>query len=253
MPTELIVAVDVPNLEQASRVLDQLADSVRWFKVGLQLFTAAGPGVVREIRARGGKVFLDLKFHDIPNTVAGAAESAAALGVEMFNVHASGGEAMMRAAVEAAQRQVKWGELPSSPGSIAQDSERDRKLTPLKSTAATRPLVIAVTILTSQPAAEADVLKLARSAKTSGLDGVVCSAREALALKREMGANFKLICPGIRPAWSEKGDQNRIVTPRDAVKAGVDFIVVGRPILAAPNLAEAAKRVIEEMATEVKS
>ncbi|OHE81333.1 MAG: orotidine 5'-phosphate decarboxylase [Verrucomicrobia bacterium GWF2_62_7] len=218
MATELIVAVDVPNLEQASRVLDQLADSVRWFKVGLQLFTASGPGVVREIRARGGKVFLDLKFHDIPNTVAGAAQSAAALGAEMFNVHAGGGEAMMRAAMEGGTQAP-----------------------------AARPLVIAVTILTSQPATEADVLKLARSAKTSGLDGVVCSAREAVTLKRELGSDFKLVCPGIRPAWSEKGDQSRVVTPRDAVKAGADYIVVGRPILAAPNPAEAAKRVIEEM------
>ena len=218
MATELIVAVDVPYLEQASRVLDQLADSVRWFKVGLQLFTASGPGVVREIRARGGKVFLDLKFHDIPNTVAGAVRPAAALGVEMFNVHASGGEAMMRAAGEGAAQ-----------AGVA------------------RPTIIAVTVLTSQPATEDDVLRLARSAKTSGLDGVVCSAREAVTLKRELGANFKLVCPGIRPAWSEKGDQNRIVTPRDAVKAGADYIVVGRPILAAPNPAEAAKRVIEEM------
>ena len=218
MATELIVAVDVPNLDQASRVLDRLAGSVRWFKVGMQLFTAAGPGIVREIRARGGKVFLDLKFHDIPNTVAGAAQSAAALGVEMFNVHAAGGGAMMQAAVEGAAQ-----------AGVA------------------RPIIIAVTVLTSQPATEEDVLRLARSVKSSGLDGVVCSAREALALKRELGADFKLICPGIRPAWSAKGDQNRIVTPGDAVKAGADYIVVGRPILDAPNPAEAATRIIEEM------
>ena len=247
MPTELIVAVDVPDLAQASRVLDQLAGSVRWFKVGLQLFTAAGPAVIREIRARGGKVFLDLKFHDIPNTVAGAAESAAALGVEMFNVHASGGEAMMRTAVAAAQRNIHWGEVVIQPGHAAGDP--GRKPAVGGTAVATRPIVIAVTILTSQPATEADVLKLARSAKASGLDGVVCSAREAVALKRELGADFKLVCPGIRPAWSEKGDQSRIVTPRDAVQAGADYIVVGRPILAAPNPADAAKRVLEEMAT----
>jgi orotidine-5'-phosphate decarboxylase len=222
MSTELIVAVDVPDLDQASRVLDQLAGSVRWFKVGLQLFTAAGPAVVREIRSRGAQVFLDLKFHDIPNTVAGAAESATALGAEMINVHASGGEAMMRAALEGC---ANAGCAP--------------------------PLVIAVTILTSQPATEADVLNLARSAKTSGLDGVVCSAREAAALRRELGEHFKLICPGIRPAWSAKGDQNRIVTPRDAVAAGADFIVVGRPILDASDPAAAAQRILEEMAATV--
>jgi orotidine-5'-phosphate decarboxylase len=220
MPAELIVALDVADLGQASRLLDRLGESVRWFKVGMQLFTAAGPAVVREVRARGARVFLDLKFHDIPNTVAGAAQSAAALGVEMFNVHAAGGEDMMRAAVE--------GGAKARP---------------------TRPLVIAVTILTSQTAREEDVLRLGRAAKASGLDGVVCSAREAVTLKRELGPDFKLVCPGIRPAWSETGDQKRIVTPRDAVKAGADYIVVGRPILAAPNPAEAAKRVIEEMRT----
>ncbi len=218
MPTELIVALDVPGLDEAGRLLDRLAGGARWFKVGLHLFTAAGPAIVREVRARGANVFLDLKLHDIPNTVSSAARSAAALGVGMFNVHASGGEAMMRAAVEGGGR-----------------------------AGTARPLVIAVTILTSQAATEADVLALARAAKASGLDGVVCSAREAVALKRELGAGFKLVCPGIRPAWSETGDQKRIVTPRAAVEAGADYIVVGRPILAAPDPAEAARRVLDEM------
>jgi len=228
MPTQLIVALDLPSLEHAHRSLDQLADTVGWFKVGLQLFTAAGPAVVREVRARGAKVFLDLKFHDIPNTVAGAARSAAALGVAMFNVHASGGSEMMRAAKAAASL------------SDAPSDELSRH-------GATRPLVIAVTILTSQAASESDVLELARAAQASGLDGVVCSAREAATLKRELGADFKLVCPGIRPAWSETGDQKRIVSPRDAVKAGADYIVVGRPILDAPNPADAARRVLDEM------
>jgi orotidine-5'-phosphate decarboxylase len=220
---QLIVALDVPNCEAAKPLLDKLAPiKGLWFKVGMQLFTAEGPSIVREVRSRGAKVFLDLKFHDIPNTVLGAAESAATLGVEMFNVHAAGGEEMMKKAAAGALACTPAGKQP--------------------------PLIIAVTILTSQAASEADVLKLARDAKAAGLDGVVCSAREAKMLKSELGAEFKLVCPGIRPAWSETGDQKRIVTPRMAMEAGADYIVVGRPILEHANPADAARLILDEMA-----
>jgi orotidine-5'-phosphate decarboxylase len=221
--TQLIVALDVPGASLAISILDKLVGVPDlMFKIGMQLFTIAGPDIVKAVIMRGFKVFLDLKFFDIPNTVLGAAESAAALGVSMFNVHAQGGLDMMK--------QAAAGALGATPATKQP------------------PLVIAVTILTSQAATPEAVLERARLAKEAGLDGVVCSGLEAPVLKKEIGADFKLVCPGIRPAWSETGDQKRIVTPADAVKAGADYIVVGRPILAAKDIAEAAKRVQDEMA-----
>lgn len=227
----LIVAADVPNLDSARRLLDTLGDSVDWFKVGMELYTRVGPPAVELFIDAKKLVFLDLKFHDIPNTVAGAARSAAALGVAMFNVHAHGGTAMLRAAIEA----------------VAGLGENDR------------PLVIGVTVLTSvdQSALEEigvtrpldrQVLGMAALTHRAGLDGVVASPREAAAIKAAEGRGFLAVTPGVRPTWSAGGDdQRRVLTPGDAVRAGADYLVVGRPITAAADPRVAASKVIEEI------
>jgi orotidine-5'-phosphate decarboxylase len=207
----VIVPLDFPDAESALKVAARLDPKLCRVKVGKELFVAAGPEVVAKLQERGYDVFLDLKFHDIPNTVAGACRSAARLGVWMLNVHASGGEAMMRAARDA----------------VASVSRP--------------PLLIAVTILTSL--AEADlahvgfsgpvmenVERLARLARACGLDGVVCSAQEATALRRATGPEFTLVTPGIRLAGDAPDDQARIMTPREAVRLGADYLVIGRSI-----------------------
>jgi orotidine-5'-phosphate decarboxylase len=197
-------------------------------KVGKELFTVAGPELVRVLVARGFEVFLDLKFHDIPNTVAAACRAAAGLGVWMMNVHASGGRRMMTAAQEA------LAGLPQ------------------------RPLLIAVTVLTSMSAedlgeigmfdAPADqVLRLARLTQACRLDGVVCSAQEASMLRAELGADFRLVTPGIRPAGAEVGDQRRVMTPAEALQAGATDLVIGRPITAAPDPLAALKQIQSEI------
>lgn len=210
--SKVVVALDFDNQESALSFVDSIsADSCR-LKVGKEMFTYFGPDFVRELVKRGFDVFLDLKFHDIPNTVAKAVAAAAELGVWMVNVHASGGEKMMRAAKEAL---APYGEKA--------------------------PLLIAVTVLTSMEQSELPlvgvdsvldehVLKLATLANDCGLDGVVCSAQEASRLKEMLGQHFKLVTPGIRPAGSAVGDQKRIMTPEQAVKAGSDYLVIGRPI-----------------------
>jgi len=229
--TKLIAALDTPSLESALGLVDRLGDSVEWFKIGSRMFCQAGPKAVREIKARGKKVFLDLKFHDIPNTVADAVAAAAKTGADMMNVHASGGAEMMRAAVKAAD-----------------DAEN-------------RPIIIAVTVLTSMddaqlaavlgPGAENDskrhVEHLAKLAADSKMDGVVCSAWEIDAIRKAVGAGFKLVVPGIRPAGAAAGDQKRVATPALAAEKGADFIVVGRPIYASENPAEAAEAILEEL------
>jgi orotidine-5'-phosphate decarboxylase len=224
----LIVALDVPNATQARQVFRTLGDNVSFYKIGKQLFTAEGPELVRELVSSGRKVFLDLKFHDIPNTVAEAVRSAARLGVSMVNVHASGGSKMLRAAVEAAAQ-----------------SESE-------------PLVLAVTVLTSlsdsdlqeigvSGGALSQVLRLAALARNAGCGGVVASAREAKELRREMGLGFVIVTPGVRPAGAALGDQSRVLTPAGAIAAGADYLVVGRPILEAGDPAAAASEILAEM------
>jgi orotidine-5'-phosphate decarboxylase len=224
----LIVALDVSSAAAARKIVAAVGESVSTFKVGMQLYTAEGPAVVRELVAAGRKVFLDLKYHDIPNTVASAVKEAAGLGVSMLTVHASGGSKMLRVAVDAAAAN------PSL-------------------------MVLAVSVLTSMDAAdlheirvegsvEKQVLALGKLAVESGCQGLVSSAREALALRKAYGDKFALVTPGVRPAGVEHGDQARVVTPAQALKAGSSHIVVGRPITAAKDPAAEARAILGELA-----
>jgi len=224
----LIIALDVSRASEAQKIVNQIGDTASTYKVGKQLFTAEGPQVVRDLVASGRKVFLDLKFHDIPNTVAGAVQSAADLGVSMLTVHASGGSKMLKAAAEAA------------------------------SSSASKPMVLAVTVLTSLndadlqelglPVGVADqVLRLAGIARNAGCTGIVSSAHEAASLRRNLGEGFAIVTPGVRPAGTEVGDQARVVTPADAFKAGATHIVVGRPITGDADPKAAAERILREI------
>lgn len=226
----LMVALDVASLGEAETLLDRLDGVARTFKVGSQLFTAAGPAAVELIRKRGARVFLDLKFHDIPATVAGAVREAGRLGVSFLTVHASGGSAMLRAAATAA------GQAPGE-----------------------RPLVLAVTVLTSLDraalqrelevplAVEGHVVHLAELAREAGCDGIVASPREARALRTVLGPAALLVTPGIRLASAARDDQVRTATPRAARRAGADYVVVGRPITAAADPAAAAEAIVREL------
>jgi len=226
----LIIALDVSRASEAQKIVSAVGDSASTYKVGKQLFTAEGPQVVRDLVASGRKVFLDLKFHDIPNTVAGAVKSAAELKVSMLTIHASGGTKMLKAAAEAA----------------AQSSSK--------------PLLLAVTVLTSfsdedlqelgLPVGVADqVLRLAGIAHNAGVRGIVTSAHEARLLRRSLGEGFPIVTPGIRPTGTDSADQARIVTPAEAIRNGVTHIVIGRPITGDPNPAAAAQRILDEMAS----
>jgi len=229
MKERLIFALDVDSFEQAKSWVKLLHGEVGMFKVGKQLFTRCGPSVVQMILDEGGEVFLDLKYHDIPNTVAKAVTAAAELGVWMTNVHASGGLAMMEAAQKA--------------------------LAPYGDKA---PLLIAVTVLTSMsdddlkllginvPAAE-HVKRLASLTQQAGLHGIVCSAQEASMLKETFGKEFKLVTPGIRPAGADKGDQHRVMTPKEALLAGSDYLVIGRPITKAADPLAALKAIHDSL------
>lgn len=225
----IIVALDFPSEAPALALVDTLDPALCRLKVGKELFTRCGPDLVRKLHDRGFEVFLDLKFHDIPNTTSAAVAAAAELGVWMVNVHASGGEKMMVAC-------------------------RER----LDSFGGDRPLLIAVTVLTSMGAEDlagigisdspADqVTRLATLTRNCGLDGVVCSAQEAPELKREQGSDFKLVTPGIRPVTADQGDQQRVMTPSAAISAGSDYLVVGRPITQASDPLASLKAIVSEI------
>ena len=227
----LCVALDGSDREWIVSTARDLAPHVGWLKLGLEAFTAFGPSLVEDVAAAHGRVFLDIKLHDIPNTVRRAAANCAATGAAMFNVHAAGGRAMLEAAVEGADH-----------GSNGP-----------------RPLVIAVTVLTSldqRAVAELGlgsdpaeiVARWALLARESGLDGVVASAREASLIGRTWGADFLIVTPGIRPSWQVAGDQKRVMAPADALAAGADILVVGRPITDAESPSAAAARILEELA-----
>ncbi|MDD2511403.1 MAG: orotidine-5'-phosphate decarboxylase [Syntrophomonas sp.] len=231
----IILALDVDSREQALALVKDLAPHVGAFKVGMQLFNSCGPDIVEEINQLGGRVFLDLKFHDIPNTVAAAGRAITRLKCFMFNVHAAGGREMMRQVAEEVEDEAK------------------RLFAPV-------PLSLAVTVLTSISQRELEeeigvkgmklpdlVVKWALMAQECGMSGVVSSPQEIVAIRAACGPDFKIVTPGIRPAWSETNDQKRITTPRQALEMGADFMVIGRPITQAKNPVEAALKIIAEL------
>lgn len=232
---KVMVALDKPDAEGALRLASQLEGTGCWMKVGLELYYAAGPSVVRELKSRGFKVFLDVKMHDIPNTVRGGARSITRLGVNLFNVHAAGGIAMMKAATEGVAEAMAAG------------------------TADNAPLIIAVTQLTSTNrivlngeigipgSIEEAVVRYAVLARDAGLNGVVASPLEVAAIKAACGSDFLTVTPGIRPRGADAGDQSRITTPREAVDGGTDYLVIGRPITEAADPSKAFHNLLKEM------
>ena len=225
----LIVALDFPTSAAALNLVDQLEGTCRWFKVGMELYYASGNQVIEQLQARGHNIFLDLKLHDIPNTVAAGVKSLGTLGASLLTIHAAGGEAMMRAAADAA------------------------------ATLSTAPTLLAVTVLTSMDARQlrgtgvpdspaAQVHRLAILAKASGINGIVCSPQEVHEVRQIMGSDATLVTPGIRPEGGERGDQRRVATPAAALASGASMLVVGRPITQAKDPADAAREILKEMA-----
>ena len=233
MQNPIIAALDVPTAEQALKLAQEIAPAVGAFKIGKELFTSAGPDIVKRVRDTGAAVFLDLKFHDIPNTVAKAVASAVRLDVQMLTIHTSGGSEMMRAAEESAQQ-------------TASQSGRNA------------PLVLGVTVLTShdantltemgcEPNVGRQVERLALLAAKSGLRGLVCSPLEITALRQLLPASMQLVTPGIRTGTEKADDQKRTLTPREAMQAGASWLVIGRPIYAAPNPRAAAEAILASL------
>lgn len=236
----LIVALDVPDLQSAESLIEKLTGHVGMWKVGMQLYTAEGPKIIDFLHERGEKVFLDLKFHDIPNTVKKAGEVAARMGVYMFNVHAAGGMEMMR------QTAIATREAAEKMGKSC-------------------PLLLAVTVLTSidertlnedvgvAGKVETQVVKWAKMAQEAGLDGVVASPREIEVIRQQCGDQFAIVTPGVRPDWAAKNDQKRTMTPEDAVRVGATYVVVGRPITQASDPVQAAQMICESMEKGMKT
>jgi len=229
---KIIIALDVKNKEDAVAVVSGIKEA-RTFKVGLELFTAEGPALFKKLKVLRKRIFLDLKLHDIPNTVAGAVRSATRHGVQMMTIHASGGREMMARAAEAARETAEMDKVEA-------------------------PLLLGVTILTSLKSADLDevgmkpdlagqVLRLAGLAKSAGMDGVVCSPQEIEILRQEYGRDLLIVTPGIRPAWATAQDQKRIMTPVEALRKGADYLVIGRPITGAVSPQEAFARIVEEL------
>jgi orotidine-5'-phosphate decarboxylase len=221
----LIVALDVPTQTEALKLVRELSPEVGFFKIGLQLYTAGGPEIVRGVLATGAKVFLDLKVHDIPNTVGRAVESAGRLGVQMLTIHLSGGEEMIRAAIDGRQHDMS---------------------------------ILGVTVLTSATEGtlrevgvsdkiDNHVLRLARLGVTAGVDGLVASPHEIKIVRGEFADQIKIVVPGIRPTWSEAGDQKRVMTPREAFQNGADYLIIGRPIIAHPSPRAAFAKILSEL------
>jgi orotidine-5'-phosphate decarboxylase len=224
---KIIVALDVPTKERALELVEQLQGKISFFKIGLQLYTAEGPAIVRAVLATGAKVWLDLKLYDIPNTVARAVESASTLGVRMLTIHLSGGSEMIRAATGARSNEM---------------------------------LLLGVTVLTSSTeqtlreigitdTVEDEVIRLARLGTAAGIDGVVASPHEIKTLRREFGDKIKIAVQGIRPSWAEPSDQKRFMTPREANEAGADYIGIGRPITGHARPREAVAKILDELST----
>jgi len=233
MSEKLIVALDFSELGQAEKIVKRVAPLVKIFKIGKELFTAAGPKAVEMVHAHKCRVFLDLKFHDIPNTVSAACEAAAGLGVFMLNVHALGGKTMMMNAVQAVHK-----------------AAAEKKTAPTK--------VLGVTVLTSltdrdlrevgiSKKVEREVEDLAVLSQRCGLDGVVVSGQEVKKIRKIAGKNFLIVTPGVRPTWAAHGDQKRIITPKEAIGSGADFIVVGRPITQHPQPLAAVEKILKEI------
>lgn len=231
---KIIVALDVPTKKEALAIVDELGDKVGAYKIGMQLYNACGPEIIEEVTKRKGRIFLDLKFHDIPNTVASAARVAANLGVYMFNVHACGGSTMMKAAADALKEEAAKLDVE-------------------------RPLLIAVTVLTSMNEEELQgevgisrslneqVAAMAKLAKDCGLDGVVASAKEIKLIREACGDDFLIVTPGIRPRDAAADDQKRIKTPGEAVADGADYLVIGRPITKAADRTAAVANIVADI------
>src|SRR5438093_6289102 len=222
---KIIVALDVATSEKALGLVEELRGEISFFKIGFQLYTAEGPEVVRAVLSTGARVWLDLKLHDIPNTVARAVESASSLGVQMLTIHLSGGSEMIRAATG-----VRTNNM-SILGVTVLTNANDQTL---------RETGISDTL-------DKQVVRLAKLGIENGIDGMVASPHEIKSLRAEFGDKIKIVVPGIRPSWSEPGDQKRFMTPREAIEAGADYLVIGRPIIAHPDPNEAAAKILQDL------